>query len=72
MDDSGMLPVERSQKDIYDTEDEGDEGDGDDVVSVCFHRKNNLIEITGKAKNKMKYLSTDRSLCGPLKPFRKI
>ena len=59
MDDSGMLPVERSQKDIYDTEDEGDEGDGDDVVSVCFHRRNNLIEITGKAKNKIE-ISFDR------------
>ncbi|NBO98753.1 MAG: hypothetical protein EBU90_01315 [Proteobacteria bacterium] len=53
MDDSGMLPVEGGEKAIKDTEDCDKDGDVDDCVGVCFHRRNNLIEITDKAKNKI-------------------
>ena len=52
MDDSGVLPVEGCQKDIYNTEDDCETSDDEDVVGSGFHRTNNLLGITGKDKNK--------------------
>lgn len=56
MSDSLMLPIEGSEQEaIRDPKDGDKDRNDEEVIGGGFHRNNNLLGITGKDKNKMRY-----------------